>query len=399
MTIRRRIAQGYACVLGLALVGTATGVIVGEYWHRKALSLQSLAIAERKLLSDLQVKILYNRPTKQLSPFLEDPRGFTDATDTMADRVAEIQSIVEQHKTLRDELESIAAYNTPEHQELYQQLDRYEVAIAAFQLRLTEFTETVRAINTNDGSLTESQQVLITFVQSQEFKDFIQFPDQLGKFVVLVESEETNASEALETAIALQTQIILGSLLLSILIAGVIAQYTSRAIARPIQSVTDTAHRITEESNFDLQVPVIGTGEVPKLATSFNQIIAKVNQLLTQISQKNTDLEAALHQVNKQQLLLIQAEKMSSLGQLVAGIAHEINNPANFIHGNLAHVSNYSHALIDLLALYEKHYPTPAAEIQDEAEDVDLDFIKDDFPNMLQSMRMGSQRIREIVLS
>lgn len=78
-------------------------------------------------------------------------------------------------------------------------------------------------------------------------------------------------------------------------------------------------------------MPILGKGEVPKPAPSFNQLIAKVNQLLTQVGQKNTDLAAALQQVNKQQLQVIQAEKISSLGQLVAGIAREINNPASFI--------------------------------------------------------------------
>jgi signal transduction histidine kinase len=95
----------------------------------------------------------------------------------------------------------------------------------------------------------------------------------------------------------------------------------------------------------------------------------------------------------------VQAEKMSSLGQLVAGIAHEINNPVSFIHGNLAHLQEYAHDLLDFVELYEKHYPDPAPEIQAHAEAIDLEFLQSDLPKVLNSMRMGTDRIRQIVLS
>lgn len=90
---------------------------------------------------------------------------------------------------------------------------------------------------------------------------------------------------------------------------------------------------------------------------------------------------------------------MSSLGQLVAGIAHEINNPVNFIYGNLTHVRGYSQDLLHLLQLYEQHYPNPAPEIQAEAAAVDLDFLQDDLIKTLDSMKIGTDRIRQIVLS
>lgn len=110
-------------------------------------------------------------------------------------------------------------------------------------------------------------------------------------------------------------------------------------------------------------------------------------------------LQQALNKLEQAQLQLIQAEKMSSLGQMVAGIAHEINNPVSFVYGNLGHVENYTHHLLELLRLYEKHFTSPPIEIQRQAEELDLDFIKVDLKKTLSSMVVGTKRIREIVLS
>ncbi|MBD2208608.1 PAS domain S-box protein [Nostoc linckia FACHB-104] len=110
-------------------------------------------------------------------------------------------------------------------------------------------------------------------------------------------------------------------------------------------------------------------------------------------------LSETLHKLQQTQAQLIQQEKMSSLGQLVAGIAHEINNPVNFIHGNLTPADEYVQELLELLKLYEKNYPHPVHEIQEFCETVDLEFIANDLLKLLSSMRIGTNRIREIVLS
>jgi His Kinase A (phosphoacceptor) domain. len=90
---------------------------------------------------------------------------------------------------------------------------------------------------------------------------------------------------------------------------------------------------------------------------------------------------------------------MAGLGQLVAGVAHEINNPVNFIFGNLTHVNEYTQALLKLIFLYHKNYPGPVLEIQIEEDDIDLDFLKEDLPKTLASMNIGVDRIRGIVSS
>jgi PAS domain S-box-containing protein len=110
-------------------------------------------------------------------------------------------------------------------------------------------------------------------------------------------------------------------------------------------------------------------------------------------------LQEALHQLQQTQSQLIQHEKMSSLGQLVAGVAHEINNPVSFIHGNLTYANQYVEELLNLLNLYREQYPEPTAEIIQLETEIDLDFITDDLSKLLNSMKMGTTRIQEIVLS
>ncbi|MBP0003917.1 MAG: AAA family ATPase [Cyanobacteria bacterium SBC] len=117
------------------------------------------------------------------------------------------------------------------------------------------------------------------------------------------------------------------------------------------------------------------------------------------LKEQSTQLEQAMHELKRTQIQLIQTEKMSSLGNLVAGVAHEINNPINFIHGNLVHAGEYSQDLLNLIQVYQEEYPNPSSKIQIEIEAVDLNFLREDLPNLLHSMQTGAERIRQIVLS
>jgi two-component system, NtrC family, sensor kinase len=207
-------------------------------------------------------------------------------------------------------------------------------------------------------------------------------------------------------------------------IVAIIGFLIAQTITRHLQAVTKVAQQVTQESNFHLQAPVTTEDEVGILAIAFNQLIQQVKRLLAEQSeanqklevynqtleekieertqalrQKNIVLKQTLQELRHTQSQLIQNEKMSSLGHLVAGIAHEINNPVNFIYGNLKFTDDYTQQLLWLLQLYQKHYPHPAPEIQNAKKEADLEYLTEDLPKILTSMKVGADRIREIVLS
>ncbi|MEH2468434.1 ATP-binding protein [Nostoc sp.] len=130
------------------------------------------------------------------------------------------------------------------------------------------------------------------------------------------------------------------------------------------------------------------------------EALKKANQELEiRVEERTTALQETLNELQLTQTQLIQAEKMSSLGQMIAGIAHEINNPVSFIYGNLHHAYEYTQDLLKLVQIYQQFCPITPPEIQDEIEEIDLDFLIQDITKLFQSMKVGTERIKEIIES
>ncbi|MBM0743022.1 hybrid sensor histidine kinase/response regulator [Phormidium sp. CLA17] len=191
-----------------------------------------------------------------------------------------------------------------------------------------------------------------------------------------------------------------------------------RTVLRPLNALNDAVTSSKQTGVFTMPQIVLAS-EIRFLATTFDTVLKKLqthNQLKSEITQrkqveaelreseasekqKSRELEQTLQELRHTQMQLVQSEKMSSLGQLVAGVAHEINNPVNFIHGNLHHASQYTQDLLDLLRLYQEYNPAPTVAIQTVTEEIDLEFLREDLPKLLVSMQVGADRIREIVKS
>ena len=129
------------------------------------------------------------------------------------------------------------------------------------------------------------------------------------------------------------------------------------------------------------------------------ELETRVQKRTQELSDKNLQIQETLKKLQDTQIQLIHTEKMSGLGQLVGGVAHEINNPVTFIDGNIVFAKQYAQDLLNLLELYHKHFPNPPIEIEDEIQVIDLDFLKEDIFKIYQSMEVGTERIRDIVLS
>lgn len=153
-------------------------------------------------------------------------------------------------------------------------------------------------------------------------------------------------------------------------------------------------HQCAEPRNWE-------TSEIRFATQIANQLSVALQQadLFNQTKQQTEQLTLTLHDLQATQSQLIQTEKMSSLGQLVAGVAHEINNPVNFIYGNLSHVHEYAEDLLSMVNLYKQHYSNPSIELLRQAEEIDLEFLCEDLPKTLTSMKIGVDRIRQIVMS
>ena len=196
--------------------------------------------------------------------------------------------------------------------------------------------------------------------------------------------------------------------LLDIMMPGIDGFETYRRLQQNPQTRDIPVIFITALSDLDNKVKAFQLGAVDYITKPFQkeEVVARVKMHLNlhqmsvqlaesnqQLDRKNRELSQLLKDLQAAQLQLVQTEKMSSLGRLVAGVAHEINNPANFIYGNLAHLENYVTEIGEFLDRYQKDNPN-AEELE---EEFNIPFLVEDLPKLTTSMKSGVKRIRQIV--
>lgn len=255
-------------------------------------------------------------------------------------------------------------------------------------------------------SIQTGQQVSFEQAGEKQFLQVVPWRDDWGLdwLVVVVVPESTFMAQ-----IQANTRTTLLLCLGALAIATLLGLCTAHWIARPILQLSKASGAIAE-GNFSYQSSGSFVKEIHVLGRSFNQMTSQLDasfealeqansQLEERIAHRTADLQTALEKLHQTQTQMVQSEKMSALGQMVAGIAHEINNPVSFIRGNLEPASTYAQDLLWLLNFYQQTYPNPTPELQTAIESIDLDFLSRDLPKLLQSMQVGAERIAEIVLS
>ena len=196
------------------------------------------------------------------------------------------------------------------------------------------------------------------------------------------------------------------NILILVVVLGILASIlVANILTKPLEKLSNAAKKISD-GNFNINISDSPFCEINDLIDSYNQMGFQLNELYSslelKVQERTIALEAANHKLKETQAMMVHSEKMRSLGELVAGIAHEINNPVNFIHGNIMILQNYVDDLMGLIDLYEKYNIDFPKEAKDEIEkfkkDIDLDFLKTDVNDLIKSCKEGTDRTKNIVL-
>ncbi len=410
LNIGQKISYGYAFSLSIAVVGTVTGFIIGDYYQKLARQQKDHAHYELRLLHRLQTAVLQTRESQQMFIPL-----ITHKPELLKNEYSEFSTYAAEVKQLWSEVQSYIKSENYKH-------EKHAEGIPAFLQSFSNVPETyiqqVEKImqqipadkHLQAGEIEAVQEIIVKFSSDALALKYDTMDDELNRVINASYEDDKEAEETLIHAEAIRFQIVVASIFLSVVLATLIATYTTRMLTDPIKALTKVALQTTEELKFDMLAPVMTGDEVGVLANSLNTLIQRLadytheleqarETLENRVEERTQELSQAIRSLQETQSQLIQAEKMSALGQLVAGVAHEINNPVNFIYGNLTHVNNYANDLLLLINLYQQTYCTTQPEISNLIEEIDLDFLCEDLPKTLNSMKVGANRIREIVLS
>ncbi len=252
---------------------------------------------------------------------------------------------------------------------------------------------------------------------NEEFKRYFGNIDQKGLQLRTFELDDDSTmavSFYVESAILNLVEILKrGNLALAVtfvLFGFLSASILARQVTRPIEKLVMGVWEFSK-GNLKYRTSIKTDDEIGILAKAFNYMAEKLDDLYSsmekkvkertmELSSKNEELNKAYEELKDTQSLLVHNEKMRSLGELVAGVAHELNNPINFIYGNMVHLKEYSNNLIEIISKYEKAQQDNDnyKEIEDYKEEIDYEFLKEDLSELIQSCADGAERSKQIIL-
>ncbi|MEG4940298.1 ATP-binding protein [Microcoleus sp. F4-D5] len=377
LSISDKIWRGYALALCVAIGGTTVGMLAGNHYYRRTNN-QVHIDRESRLLNKLQVALLRTQNSQErLIYWIEQPEIFDRKYQQLQNNTYSLKLSISEIESQKDmeEVEGLQEFKT-----------NYASLLSKYINQLENVSKKISNLPNNLAQKSVKRKLLSNLDRDKTGLELDKAVNDIAEIIDRAQEQEDAAQEALLRAQALRVQIIFGSMALSIVVAALLAGFTSRAIAKPLAAVTNIAQRVTQESNFQLQVPVTSTDEVGVLASSLNQLIQKVNNLLEELK-------------SQQESHILQNEKMATLGRMLAGVAHEVNNPINFIYANIAPARHYVEDILDLLNTYETEISKAPAAVIAKGEEIDIDFLKEDLIKILDSMQVGAERAKAIILS
>ncbi|MEM9772360.1 MAG: ATP-binding protein [Cyanobacteria bacterium P01_D01_bin.73] len=410
--ITSKIALGYGISLSIALLGSSAGLIVGSWYESQASRDRDAATTRAELVARLENDALTLALHPQhLLTAMDEPLWLRYETSQFKSDISVLRSSITRFDALvlsqnfeQGEIDKAAVVST-----LRSFLDDYEVWVQSLWSALASTGTNAVAGQTPYQQKQRMMTVLAAELSQPRAKELQikleRLSEQLALMVVSSNQLKRQAFVQFQWARSLRIWIVVASFVLSSALAIACALYISRAIARPIHQVTDQTHRITRERDFDLRVSVDTEDETARLAASIDQLVRWAGEYTHELELAQTTLEQRVDERTQElriaQAQMVQSEKMSSLGQMVAGVAHEINNPVGFIYSNIDYATEYVKDLLALVNAYRSACPEQwrTEAIAQQEEEIDLEFLEKDVMKVLNSMQVGADRIKDIVLS